>query len=314
MKLWTKTFSLIDLISCYEEIACQLLNNRIGRRKCMTSMQVEYSKLKESQRHNLAMEQQARAELTETHRANVVRESLSRDELNEQIRHAIASETETYRHNSVSEQEITAHNRATEQLMRDQNAINKYLGELNVQMQRERTVSVATTADLQRVTDAYYKGLQTEINDRLASVTESKAKGELEKLKAETQNIWEGIGQRWTQIYQDRDYKEAMADVARGQLTAQISQNLENNVFRDYELDMKTTELAINSVNNTLRTIQGFIPIPQIKLSGDLNTSSSSTNSMEPMGSSQSSDWAKDYSSGTYSKRGIVDAAGRTID
>lgn len=233
----------------------------------MTTMQVEYSKLKETQRHNLATEQQSAAELAETHRSNVVREGLSAAELNEQIRHAIQTETETYRHNVVSEQEITAHNRATEQLMRDQNAINKYLGELNVQMQRERTVSVATTADLQRVTDAYYKGLQTEINDRLAIVTENKAKEELEKLKAETQATWENIGQRWTQIYQDRDYKEAMADVAKGQLTAQISQNLENNVFRSYELDLKTTETAINSVNNTLRSIQGFIPIPQVKVS-----------------------------------------------
>lgn len=304
--------SLIDLISYYEEIAYQLLKNRIGRRSLMTSMQVEYSKLKETQRHNLATESQAQAELTETHRANVVRETLGRDELNEQIRHAIASETETYRHNSVSEQEIAQHNRATEQLMRDQNAINRYLGELNVQMQKERTVSVATTADLQRVTDAYYKGLQTEINDRLATVTENKAKQELEKLKAETQNIWEGIGQRWTEIYQNRDYKEAMADVAKGQLTAQISQNLENNVFRSYELDLKTTETAINAVNNTLRTIQGFIPIPQIKLSGDLPSSNSTT--MESVGTSQSSDWAKDYSSGTYSKRGMVDAAGYTVD
>jgi hypothetical protein len=276
MKTMDKNFtSLIDLISYYEEIAYQLRENRIGRRKCMTSMQVEYSKLKETQRHNLANEQQAQAELAETHRSNVVRETLSRDELNEQIRHAVVSETETYRHNSVSEQEIAKHNRATEQLMRDQNAINKYLGELNVQMQRERTVSVATTADLQRVTDAYYKGLQNEINDRLATVTESKAEEELLKLKAETQNIWEGIGQRWTQIYQDRDYKEAMADVAQGQLTAQISQNLENNVFRNYELDLKTTETSINAVNNTLRTIQGFIPIPQIKLSGQIDTGSS---------------------------------------
>nr|AVX53522.1 putative ORF1 [Marmot picobirnavirus] len=73
----------------------------------MTDIQVRYWANKESARHNLATEEQARNELVETNRHNVVGER-------ETIRHNVAGERETKRHNVATEGETKRHNVRTE--------------------------------------------------------------------------------------------------------------------------------------------------------------------------------------------------------
>lgn len=58
----------------------------------MTSNQIDYWKMKESSRHNLATEEQARNELGENRRHNLRAESLSNKDISERIRHDVVSE------------------------------------------------------------------------------------------------------------------------------------------------------------------------------------------------------------------------------
>lgn len=77
----------------------------------MTSNQIEYWKLSENSRHNLATETQARSELAETRRHNLQGETLTGRDIREKIRHNTASESlsrsdlrEKARHNLRAEE------------------------------------------------------------------------------------------------------------------------------------------------------------------------------------------------------------------
>lgn len=73
----------------------------------MTHNQIEYAKLKEDTRHNLASEGETnRSNVVreqETNRHNLVTEAQGQQTINETGRHNVATETETNRHNIVSE-------------------------------------------------------------------------------------------------------------------------------------------------------------------------------------------------------------------
>lgn len=73
----------------------------------MTQIQIDWSKARETARHNVATEEQAVAELRETHRHNITYEK-------ETKRHNVAGEKETKRHNVKVEKETNRHNRKTE--------------------------------------------------------------------------------------------------------------------------------------------------------------------------------------------------------
>nr|AVX53588.1 putative ORF1 [Marmot picobirnavirus] len=80
----------------------------------MTTIQIDYLRNKETGRHNVAMESQAKNELTETKRHNKTVET-------ESGRHNRATESqaknelkETTRHNKTTEKETTRHNKRTE--------------------------------------------------------------------------------------------------------------------------------------------------------------------------------------------------------
>lgn len=84
----------------------------------MTHNQIEYWKLQESKRNNLATERETRRHNVvgegETYRSNVAKETISAGTLAENTRHNKASESETYRHNAAAENETTRSNRARE--------------------------------------------------------------------------------------------------------------------------------------------------------------------------------------------------------
>lgn len=87
----------------------------------MTSMQVEYNKLVETRRHNLAEERLKSeantltgASISEQARHNLQTEALTQQQLQETIRHQTAQDAETMRHNGATEAEINRHNKAME--------------------------------------------------------------------------------------------------------------------------------------------------------------------------------------------------------
>lgn len=78
----------------------------------MLSVQVEYWKLMENTRHNLATEQWNNASLDETTRHNIATENYNYDVLSENKRHNIATEA----YNTAQLEEMKTHNRATEDI------------------------------------------------------------------------------------------------------------------------------------------------------------------------------------------------------
>lgn len=253
----------------------------------MTSMQVEYSKLKETQRHNQAMEQQQAAELEETKRSHKVNEALGRDQLNEVIRNNQAVLTETMRHNNASEAEIARHNKASETILVAQNETQRYLGEINAAIQQDKVLKQYEIDKAKNATDFYFKELQNAINERQTTATEKKVEAECAKLKADTTKSWEQISQDWASILSENEYRAGNLEVQQSKLTADIAQrNVENEMEQaQYELD-KTTRL-IGSVNQTLSTIRSFIPIPNISIKGDLGSMLNGSETVEESKSSK---------------------------
>lgn len=84
----------------------------------MTQNEINYQRLIEDQRHNVASE-------TETNRANLAGEGLRRDELIETNRSNVVRETETARANRAKEEEDRRSHLASEQIAR-QNAWTAY--------------------------------------------------------------------------------------------------------------------------------------------------------------------------------------------
>lgn len=86
----------------------------------MTTLQMNYAKYKEDQRHNLMSEKLTGEAQAETARANRAREDISWD--SNSISRQLANETQ--RHNVASENETVRHNQATEATEREKNRIN----------------------------------------------------------------------------------------------------------------------------------------------------------------------------------------------
>jgi hypothetical protein len=103
----------------------------------MTDIQVRYWANKETGRHNLATEEQAKNELAETSRHNLVGENISRDTLTETSRHNVATETQAKKELV----ETKRSNKANESIKRTQNAIqaqNASTNAYNAQTQRAK--------------------------------------------------------------------------------------------------------------------------------------------------------------------------------
>lgn len=94
----------------------------------MTHNQIAYAQHKETERSNLAKEQQARNELAETSRHNLVYEA------------------ETNRHNLATEQETNRANLAKEQLQAESNAIGWAQAQASAQQAAAATRNAATNA------------------------------------------------------------------------------------------------------------------------------------------------------------------------
>lgn len=123
----------------------------------MTSMQTEYSKVKEQIRHDQATEALAAGELgvkvgqlEETQRSNRAREFLSASELDEKIRHDLAVETETMREFDISQAEIERYHRAQEGQWRAENELKLTLAEITDS--RERYLAAVNNANRVEVT------------------------------------------------------------------------------------------------------------------------------------------------------------------
>lgn len=84
----------------------------------MTHNQIEYWKLRETQRSNRVNEGETKrhniAGEAETNRSNIAHEVISAGTLAENTRHNKASENENFRHNAATENETTRSNRARE--------------------------------------------------------------------------------------------------------------------------------------------------------------------------------------------------------
>lgn len=181
----------------------QYLNTSLKGGSLMTSMQVEYSKLKEQQRHNVATELQQVAELQETKSYHAGQLYLSGSELDEKIRHNIAEETELMRSHMVSEQEINRHNKISEALQQAANETNRYVAELNAQTNvtttqmrnwsaEQQTMwtnsSKETIAKLDRAQTAEIKEAERMIEWYKAQTNDAKVRKEIELLQKDIDN------------------------------------------------------------------------------------------------------------------------------
>lgn len=121
------TKNQIEYLKLRESQRANLAQEDLTRARDQRSYLIGLGTLAESQRHNIASEQQAKASLDETSRHNIAGEQLSGKTLEESIRHNKAGEAELRRHNIVGEQyneralrEQSRHNVAQESIGRSQ--------------------------------------------------------------------------------------------------------------------------------------------------------------------------------------------------
>jgi hypothetical protein len=107
----------------------------------MTQNQINYWKLQEEKRANLAKEGLTHQQNAETQRHNVATEGISKDTLSETYRHNYMQEVignvqalETQRHNQAVEGETVRSNRANEGLKGQTNQITRDLGFANIDL------------------------------------------------------------------------------------------------------------------------------------------------------------------------------------
>lgn len=236
-----KQNSSLSLISYHEEIACleEIKHSCLKGGNHMTSMQVEYSKLKETQQHNRAMEAQAQRELAETSQ-----------------------------HNRATEQETASHNRISEALQSESNAVSLRVGEL-------RAASAVTAAEIKAMTDLEKQKL---VNDNQLALKNldlgyqeyrDKLDRQIEKIKVEAQSKLNDANRTKVMAEIDKLTKETSAmdkqvandskraDAALSQAEAALSQaqtakdNLEEQKYmNEYTIDWKEAELALKKQQN----------------------------------------------------------------
>lgn len=121
------TKNQIEYLKLRETQRANLAQEELTRTRDSRSYEIGLGTLAESQRHNRATEEQARVSLDETARHNLAGEQLTRSSLDESIRHNQAVEQEAARHNKVGEsyneralKESSRHNLAQEQIGRSQ--------------------------------------------------------------------------------------------------------------------------------------------------------------------------------------------------
>lgn len=121
------TKNQIEYLKLRETQRSNLAQEDLTRTRDSRSYEIGLGTLAESQRHNRATEEQARVSLDETARHNLAGEQLTRSSLDESIRHNQAVELEAARHNKVGEsyneralKESSRHNLAQEQIGRSQ--------------------------------------------------------------------------------------------------------------------------------------------------------------------------------------------------
>lgn len=121
------TKNQIEYLKLRETQRSNLAQEDLTRARDSRSYEIGLGTLTESQRHNRATEEQARVSLDETARHNLAGERLTRSSLDEGIRHNQAVEAEAARHNKVGEsyneralKESGRHNLAQEQIGRSQ--------------------------------------------------------------------------------------------------------------------------------------------------------------------------------------------------
>lgn len=121
------TKNQIEYLKLRETQRSNLAQEELTRTRDSRSYEIGLGTLAESQRHNRATEEQARVSLDETARHNLAGEQLTRSSLDESIRHNQAVELEAARHNKVGEsyneralKESGRHNLAQEQIGRSQ--------------------------------------------------------------------------------------------------------------------------------------------------------------------------------------------------
>lgn len=121
------TKNQIEYLKLRESQRANLAQEGLTRARDQRSYEIGLGTLAESSRHNLATEEQARASLDETSRHNLAGEGQAQRSLDESVRHNQATEQEMRRHNIVGEQynakylaETGRHNVAQEAIGRSQ--------------------------------------------------------------------------------------------------------------------------------------------------------------------------------------------------
>lgn len=121
------TKNQIEYLKLRESQRANLAQEGLTRARDQRSYEIGLKTLAESSRHNLATEEQARASLDETSRHNLAGEGQAQRSLDESVRHNKATEQEMQRHNIVGEQynakylaETGRHNVAQEAIGRSQ--------------------------------------------------------------------------------------------------------------------------------------------------------------------------------------------------
>lgn len=197
----------------------------------MTNMQLEYSKLMETRRHNEQQEELGKRELQvkqntldESIRHNLVTEALSQSELNATIDRWLRQDTETMRHNLATESEINRHNVATEQqAIADNNvkialakfnaAVNERIAAENRKSQQDiaKLNAAVTTAgnELKAKTELYKTATSNLLKRAELEQTKTRITAEVQKIAADTDQIRTNI--EYAQTYAEAAERTAKA-------------------------------------------------------------------------------------------------------
>lgn len=244
MKFMDKIYFFLNSLTSSCEDCFEFSNYVMKGGHFMTSMQVEYSKLKETQQHNRAMEAQAQAELNET-----------------------------VAHNRATEQETASHNRALESLQSEANAINKYSAELKAQTD-------LTTAEIKAKTDLEKQQMINDSQESLKrldlgyqqyrdkldrNIEKIKVQAEAELKDKQKQKVMSEIENLEKQTsYIDGQYRndKAKAEAALKQADASLSQAQtaadrleEDQYMNEYMIDWREAEISIKRQENVRKWI-----------------------------------------------------------
>lgn len=183
----------------------------------MTQNQINYARIVEDRRHNLATERQSAIELAETQRHNVYSEGVSNRSLTEQGRHNLATESLSW----YGAQETARHNLRSEDLnwyiAPSQVSSNYAQGDrasaaANLDRERAAIVSAQYELEAEKVrNDLYTKLQQLAQDERRVALSEKQFRVEADRIETQIADILYRQGLDFESVHSQVEQRKAQA-------------------------------------------------------------------------------------------------------